>query len=80
MEEETDMKKLTLVQYNRLQMTEMEKHRWIESEKVGYDLGEGAYLDWIKTHSKKFREEYKRYLKKYDNDNNGESETISEAI
>lgn len=80
MEEETDMKKLTLVQYNRLQMTEMEKHRWIESEKVGYDLGEDSYLDWIKKHSKKFREEYKKYLKKYDKDNNEDNGQVSEAV
>ena len=38
------------------QIEEMKKHRWIESEKAGRDLGEAAYLDWIKNHAKAFRE------------------------
>jgi hypothetical protein len=25
----------------------MERHKWIESEKAGHDLGEGAYRDWV---------------------------------
>ena len=29
------------------QMEEMAKHKWIESEKAGYDLGDAAYLDWV---------------------------------
>jgi hypothetical protein len=42
---------------NKKQIEEIEKHKWIESEKVGYDLGYLAVLDWIKKHAKKFREE-----------------------
>jgi hypothetical protein len=35
---------------------EMEKHRWIESEKVGYDIGfERALTDWIVKHRSKWR-------------------------
>ncbi|MCM8543552.1 MAG: hypothetical protein NE328_25005 [Lentisphaeraceae bacterium] len=33
------------------QLDEMAKHRWIESEKVGYDLGEKAMLDWVDKYS-----------------------------
>ena len=29
------------------QKEEMAKHRWIESEKAGRDLGDAAYLDWV---------------------------------
>jgi hypothetical protein len=29
---------------------EMEKHRWLESEKAGYDLGEAAIRDWLRKH------------------------------
>lgn len=29
---------------------EAEKHKWIESEKVGHDLGERAILSWIQRH------------------------------
>ena len=30
---------------------EILKHKWIESEKAGYDLGESAYFDWVDNHS-----------------------------
>ena len=26
---------------------EMERYRWTESERVGYDVGKPIYLDWI---------------------------------
>ncbi len=29
---------------------EAERHKWIESEKIGSDLGEGAIKQWVKTH------------------------------
>lgn len=29
-----------------------DRHRWIESEKVGHDLGEGALRDWVGRHWK----------------------------
>lgn len=29
---------------------EARRHRWIESEKRGYDLGESAFLDWYEQH------------------------------
>jgi hypothetical protein len=29
------------------QIEEMSKHKWIESEKAGYDLGQDAMLDWV---------------------------------
>lgn len=32
---------------------EIQKHKWIESEKKGYDIGfEAALTDWIKKHRK----------------------------
>ena len=32
---------------------EINKHKWIESEKQGYDMGfEKALLDWMKNHRK----------------------------
>ena len=52
------MSKEELIFYNTAQIKEMETHRWIESEKVGYDLGEEFYLDWIVRHSQRFREEW----------------------
>lgn len=46
------------VKFLSVQRVEMEKHKWIESEKAGYDLGNGAIQDWIAKYAKRFREEY----------------------
>jgi hypothetical protein len=46
-----------------LQKIEMEKHRWIESEKRNCDLGSSAYLDWIMRYGKIWREEYEKKKK-----------------
>jgi hypothetical protein len=36
---------------------EILKHKWLESEKVGHDIGfERALLDWIVKHRSKWRE------------------------
>jgi hypothetical protein len=42
----------------QLQAEEMKKHKWIESEKVGHDLGNNAISEWIKKYAKDFREQY----------------------
>jgi len=39
-------------------MEEIQKHKWIESEKKGEDLGDKAIVAWIKAHSMNFRFEY----------------------
>lgn len=36
-------------------MTEIEKHKWIESEHAGRDLGETAILDWIIKYAASYR-------------------------
>ena len=43
------------------QVEEIQKHRWIESEKFGYDAGEEwAATDWIVKYARSFRESLKR--------------------
>ena len=42
------------------QCIEIQKHKWIESEKAGRDLGSSAIQDWIKKYAKQFRDEYKK--------------------
>lgn len=38
------------------QILEINKHRWIESEKAGYDVGEEwAAMDWVSKYAAKFR-------------------------
>lgn len=46
------------VEFLSEQKHEMEKYKWIESEKAGCDLGNIAIMDWIKKYAKQFREEY----------------------
>ena len=38
---------MELKQYLDLQRREIERHKWIESEKAGRDLGMDAAIDWI---------------------------------
>lgn len=47
---------MDLKEYNQLQIDEMEKHKWIESEKAGYDVGPAAHIDWVKKYAAQFRE------------------------
>jgi len=45
-------------QFIKDQILEMEKHKWIESEKCNFDLMDIAFLDWIAKYAKIFREEW----------------------
>ena len=38
----------------KLQIEEMARHKWIESEKAGYDLGDNALFQWIELHMDAF--------------------------
>lgn len=42
------------------QKEEMNKHRWIESEKAQCDLGSKAYIDWIKKYAAQWRAWYEQ--------------------
>jgi hypothetical protein len=43
---------------------EILRHKWLESEKVGYDIGfERALLDWIVKHRSAWREKRLRQVK-----------------
>ena len=40
---------------------EIMKHKWIESEKAGHDIGyDRALLDWILNHREKWRVSYRK--------------------
>lgn len=47
----------------QLAREEIAKHRWIESEKCGFDLGIKAELDWIERYSKLFKEYWKNQIR-----------------
>ena len=40
------------------QRAEIERHKWIESEKAGHDLGRDAVLDWITKNAAAWRNWY----------------------
>ncbi len=40
------------------EIEEIKRHRWIESEKAGRDLGEVAAIDWVQRYSAAFRQEW----------------------
>lgn len=40
------------------EIREIEKHKWIESEKAKKDLGRQAVEDWINKHAESFRNEW----------------------
>jgi len=57
---------MTLHEFIVLQIQEIDRHKWIESQKAGYDLGDRAVFDWVEKHA----EEFRRYV----------VETLDEAI
>lgn len=42
------------------QIEEIIKHKWIESEKAGRDLGEEAIKDYLKNFASAYREEWNK--------------------
>lgn len=50
------MSHFDLKRYNQIQIEEIQRHKWIESEKAGRDLGQEAVLDWIHRYAASFRE------------------------
>ena len=51
-----DCSKWDQVQYLQDQCDEIQKHKWIESEKAGQDLGPQAARDWVAKHAADFRD------------------------
>jgi hypothetical protein len=50
----------SVYQYFLAEREEILKHKWIESEKEGYDIGfEKALVDWILKHRNGWRKQYK---------------------
>ena len=40
------------------QISEIEIHKWLESEKAGHDLGQKSVMEWIEKYSAKFRKKW----------------------
>jgi len=51
------VKKSSLYREFQAERDEIMKHKWIESEKAGHDIGfERALTDWISNHKSKWRQ------------------------
>lgn len=46
---------MTLHEFIALQIKEIDRHKWIESQKAGYDLGDRAVFDWVEKYAASFR-------------------------
>jgi hypothetical protein len=53
-------KKMTQSDILRKELEEILKHKWIESEKAGYDLGDQAVWDWVEKYAHEFREYWQK--------------------
>ena len=51
---------MDLEQYLKIQAQDIERHKWIESEKAGRDLGTEAIIDWIMQYADRFSEQYQQ--------------------
>jgi hypothetical protein len=45
------------------QKEEIEKYKWIESQKAGHDLGEAAVREWVEKFAAEYRKEYESVFK-----------------
>jgi hypothetical protein len=45
---------MTYHQFIQRQIEEIKRHKWIESEKAGYDLGEVAVVQWVEQYAEPF--------------------------
>ena len=46
--------------YMTLQREEMERYRWIESQRADRDLGDSSLSDWVKRHSAAFAQYWRK--------------------
>ncbi|MEI7450383.1 MAG: hypothetical protein WCJ75_12245 [Desulfomonile sp.] len=51
---------MDLKEYLEIQSREIERHKWIESEKAGRDLGTDAAIDWILKYADIFSDQLSR--------------------
>jgi len=46
--------------YMTLQREEMERHKWIESQRANHDLGEASLTEWVREYSAQFARYWRR--------------------
>ena len=61
LDDELSLNRSSVYQEFLAEREEILKHRWLESEKAGHDIGyERALLDWIINHREKWRSAHRR--------------------
>ncbi len=53
---------MDLKSYLEIQSREIERHKWIESEKAGKDLGMDAAIDWILKYADMFSDQFNQEI------------------
>ncbi len=53
---------MDLKSYLEIQSREIERHKWIESEKAGRDLGMDAAIDWILKYADLFSDQFNQEI------------------
>jgi len=53
---------MDLKAYLEIQSREIERHKWIESEKAGKDLGMDAAIDWILKYADLFSDQFNQEI------------------
>jgi hypothetical protein len=53
---------MDLKSYLEIQSREIERHKWIESEKAGRDLGMDAAIDWILKYADMFSDQFNQEI------------------
>jgi hypothetical protein len=56
----SENKKMNQSDILRKELEEILKHKWLESEKAGYDLGDQAVWDWVEKYAHEFREYWQK--------------------
>ena len=51
---------MCLVEFLNKEIKEIETYKWLESEKMGHDLGLEAEIDWVLKYGKIFREQMEK--------------------
>ena len=61
LDDESSLNRSSVYQEFLAEREEILKHKWLESEKAGHDIGyERALLDWIINHREKWRSAHRR--------------------
>ena len=57
--DDTLLEKSSLYQHYLIERGEILRHKWLESEKEGHDIGfERALVDWVLNHRSKWRKKH----------------------